>query len=158
MTVTEIIAKAQTGALSNEECSTLSKAIEQGRVELEGVRNKLNSALHNEELAKSELASMVRRDGVKALAQKYSFTDHEYLDFLLNKKELNLEDSESIDSFMTQLSSENPKFFELEISGGSGSGVDNLIFTPKSSSAVGAGRINSTGDIASMLDSAPEFL
>ncbi len=159
MTTLELITKAGQGALSEEECKQLSRELSLHKTQVDGLRSEISTLQLTADTAKRELEGMKRRDRLSAIAKEHHFTELDYLEYLAEKESLDVNDSEQIANFMSQLTSSHSKFFDLEIVGGSGSGVDNVNFlSTEQNESCGERRSGSLGDITNLLDLAPEVL
>lgn len=128
-----------------------------GMTELEKIQIELktaqasNAALEAAKAkAESELAGMKRTAKIGAISKKHGFEPAAYLDYLLGKNSVDIENDEAVGTFLGNVKKENPKFFKAEISPG--------VETPKppqqgQPAAVPADRV---GNIIGMLKNAPE--
>ncbi len=65
-----------------------------------------------------QLDSMIRRGKVGELAARHHFTDPDYLAFLCEKHQLDLDSEEAVEHFMAELSGKCPKLFRVELFSG----------------------------------------
>lgn len=164
----EIIAKAARKPLSAEECAELKAMAEgstpdcdSGNTEITRLRNELANAINERDTAINQLAAATRKTRINALAAKHRFCDPEYLDFLAQKENLNLDHEEEIDSFIQKITGEKPRFFDLDLNPGAGGGANHPgTANPFNSTttAASAPPFLRTGakEIARMLEDAPD--
>jgi hypothetical protein len=70
--------------------------------------------------ASKELGSLKFSSAVSKVAGKHKFSDPEYLGYLVQSKDLNLEDEEAVSAFMKELEGNSPNLFKSEVKPGGG--------------------------------------
>ena len=81
--------------------------------------------------ADASLAAYQRKAAVGEIAKKHGFADADYLSYLMQQKELKLDDEPAVTSFMSELGKTTPGLFKADIRGGSGT-------NPNGNTGVGA--------------------
>ena len=95
--------------------------IKQSRPQLELMQQELhNTALQRDNHA-AELKKIKDAQTLQRIADDYSFNDMEYLEFVLQKNNVQCDDPESVKSFMQELKKSQPRFFNLQLKAGAGS-------------------------------------
>ncbi len=156
MNFNELVAKAAAGALSAEDCEQLVALEAEQRRSADAMRSQLDAARVSADSAKRELAAFQRREKITELAAKFDFSDPDYLGYLVERRQIDLDDPEQTEAFYQQLATEIPLFFSIALPSGAGSGVDNVF-----SAQDGIAEVRnqpSAGHIAKLLESAPEVI
>lgn len=111
--------------LDELESSGMSEA-EKSKKESEKAQKKLQDqidALTKErDEAVSKMTAYERSGKVRSIADKHSFSDADYLDYLLNSKQIDLEKESDVSNFLRDLSSNRPELFKSSAKPGSGTG------------------------------------
>lgn len=78
--------------------------------------------------AKANFAKSERTSKIAKLAQKHNFSDAEYLDYLTNASQLDLDDEGATTKYMTDLGKSKPQLFKSSAKpgGGTGTGGKNM--------------------------------
>jgi len=120
---------------------------------IDQIRQDLAAAAAERDSANGELRRLKRQNCLNDLAGKHGFCDVEYLDFVLDKHNIELEDTEKVNEFMQQLRQNNPRNFVLPLQPGAGSRPGALPEKRKYPSA-GTSRMDA---VELMLSGAPEI-
>ncbi len=99
---------------------------------------------------RDELNKIKFRSQVAEIAGHYNFNDPEYLEFLVGKSQVAIDDQEQIKEFMGRVREELPRHFKIELRPGSGS-------NPAPGSAADFTNAQQSGDVMQMLCHAPEI-
>ena len=120
--------------------------------EIDQVRQQLRDTAAERDNVAGELKTLRRHNAIKTLASQYGFTDAEYLDFVLQKNNVEPDNNDLANAFMQQFRQTNPRYFALPVKPGSGS-------RPGSAPAAGKNSAGSALDmLEDMLSSAPELI
>jgi hypothetical protein len=118
---------------------------------LEQLRQELQTATGQRDQIRNELEQLQRSNQLTQLARTCGFNDVEYLDFLLQKNQIDITDTEAADQFIQQFKTANPRYFSLPVKPGSGSRPNGN----RVSAVTGSG--NRMSALESMLADAPEI-
>jgi hypothetical protein len=113
--------------------------------ELERLRSAAESACAERDRLAGELGIVKRAAAVKRLAEKHNFTDPDYLDFLLQKREVAMDDHAAVEAAVNGLKNEIPRFFRVDIHSG-----------PAEKAGSCPGRDSDRTDLTTMVSNAPE--
>ncbi|MBR7144342.1 MAG: hypothetical protein IKD10_05310 [Lentisphaeria bacterium] len=95
--------------------------------EIDRMRKELHETLQERDNHAAELKKLKQDQSLNSIANDYSFNDVEYLEFILQKNHVQLDDPQAVKSFMQQLKTEKPKFFNLPLKPGAGSRPGNAV-------------------------------
>ncbi len=163
----EIIAKAAGKPLSDEECAELkamadmSNANNQEESEIIRLQRELAGAIRERDDAKNQLKCAIRKNRVQQIAAQYRFSDPEYLDYLAQKENVNLDNHDDTDKFIQKINQAKPRFFDIEINSGAGGGCQPSTPSTNPCSHTHAASAPSSfraghKEIARMLEEAPD--
>lgn len=93
-----------------EQAEAKLKAAEQARLAAESERDE----------AKKQHAALIRRNRISELAAKHKCEDADYLDYLAEKRGIDLADEAKTAAFIESLKKEAPKYFAAEVKPGAG--------------------------------------
>ena len=93
----------------------------QSRPELEVVRKELRETALQRDNHAAELKKLKVAQTLQSIADDYSFNDVEYLEFVLQKNNVQCDNPEAVKSFMLELKKSKPRFFNLQLKSGAGS-------------------------------------
>ncbi len=96
--------------------------------------------------AERSLNDLIFKNNVAQLAEKYSFCDKNYLEYLCKLNKLDFADEAASREFISKLQNDAPKFFKPSLQSGIGTAAPSP--APKD---------YQSNDIISMLNDAPEF-
>lgn len=130
---------------------TLTDITRKNMPEIEQVRCELQQTAAERDQAAGELKQLKRDNMLKKLAENHGFSDLDYLDFILQKNNIDPADDAPCNDFMQKLKTTHPRYFISPVKSGSGSRPGNAPM-PVSSSR---GRMEA---LEMMLTSAPEVL
>ncbi|MBE6368590.1 MAG: hypothetical protein E7056_00325 [Lentisphaerae bacterium] len=121
--------------------------------EIDRVKQQLQAAASQRDSAAAELKELKRQNLLSKAAAKHGFNDVDYLDFILQKNQIEVEDPQQLAGFLDEFRKSNPRYFSLPLKPGSGSRPGN------SSNAAGMaeygnGRFDA---VQQMLAGAPEL-
>lgn len=142
--------KGKVESLENRDLSETERLKKDFDKELNRLRGSLQTLSAERDSARQELDSVKFRQNISELAGKYNFTDARYLEYLASKDSIALEDPEKVKEFMESLKEASPKLFKLELRPGGGSNPG------PGSGATGFLSAKNEGDVAKMLQNAPE--
>ena len=115
--LTSKIEELETNGMSEAE-----KAKAQAEKELKKLQADLASATKERDSAKANLAKMERTAKIQAISSKHNFSDAEYLDYLANSKQIDIDSEASVTEFMTNLTKDRPELFKSGAKSGGGTG------------------------------------
>ena len=140
--------------LSGELENLRSKVIESEREKL-GEKERLELDIKNLSLERDQLKEahekLLRRQTVSELAGKNRFSDADYLDYLISRENIDLNDEAACCKFIAKLRMEKPGAFESGLKSGSGSGIASAMQNAGEQFSGGRDRI---GNIISQLENA----
>lgn len=119
------------------------------RREISQLKKNLKLLAEERDRHRDELRQIRLRGRVTEIAGQFNFNDPEYLEYLVGKNQLELDDREQVRDFMARIREEMPRHFKVELrpGGGSNPGYDHHAdFTSARQS----------GDVMQMLCHAPE--
>jgi chromosome segregation ATPase len=119
--------------------------------ELKRLRENIRSVSRERDDVQKELESVKFRKQVADIAGRYRFSDSEYLEYLVGKNNIALDDTAAVEKFMEDLRESSPKHFILDMKSGAGSAPESTIETELFSAV-------QDGDITNMLAHAPEVI
>ncbi len=119
------------------------------RREINQLKKNLKLMAEERDLHRGELEKIRFREQVSKIAGKFSFKDPEYLEYLIGKNELELDDQEQVNAFMGRIREEMPRHFKVDLhpGGGSAPGYDHH---------ADFNNAQQSGDVMQMLCHAPE--
>lgn len=137
--------------LSDENRKTLNDWLEQFEnvPKEQQLLNTIEQLTAQRDNAEKSLNELLYKNNVAALAEKYSFSDKGYLEYLCKLNNIDFTDDAVSKNFMLKLQSDAPKFFKPVLQ--AGSGVDSTIDSRSVS------KDYQQNDILSLLNNAPEF-
>ena len=146
--LSDIIPKAD---LSDENRKILSDWLGQfeKNPEQQELLNTIEQLKSERDSAEKTLNDMIYKNHVAELADSYSFSDKNYLEYLCKQNKVDFTDSAISKNFMEKLQSDSPKFFKVNLQSGTGSCTAD---TPP------IRKDYHSGDILSMLNNAPEIM
>ena len=106
--------------LQNQSLTDAEKAKKATEKQIAELTKQVQSLTTERDAAKSELAASARRARVAEIAQKYGFTNADYLSFLMQGAELKLDDDNAVTTYMGTLTKEQPELFRSTVKPGSG--------------------------------------
>lgn len=106
--------------LQNQSLTDAEKAKKATEKQIAELNKQVQSLTTERDAAKSELAASARRARVAEIAQKYGFTNADYLGFLMQGAELKLDDDNAVTTYMGTLTKEQPELFRSTAKPGSG--------------------------------------
>lgn len=106
--------------LQNQSLTDAEKAKKATEKQIAELTKQVQSLTTERDAAKSELAASARRARVSEIAQKYGFTNADYLSFLMQGAELKLDDDNAVTTYMGTLTKEQPELFRSTAKPGSG--------------------------------------
>lgn len=89
--------------------------------EIEQVRQQLRETISERDTVAGELNTLRRKNTVSDLAKQYGFTDAEYLDFILQKNQIDPAQDDLTGKFMQGFKQNHPRYFALPVKPGAGS-------------------------------------
>ena len=93
--------------------------------EIDRMRKELHATAQERDNHVAELKKLKQDRSLNSIANDYSFNDVEYLEYILQKKHIQLDDPQAVKVFMQQLKADKPKFFNLPLKPGAGSRPGN---------------------------------
>ena len=93
--------------------------------EIDRMRKELHETARERDTHAAELKKLKQDHSLSSIAADYNFNDVEYLGFILQKNQVQLDDPGAIKSFMQQLKADKPRFFNLPLKQGAGSRPGN---------------------------------
>lgn len=142
----------------NEELSALRRKLEeQENAKLsaeELLQKQLNAALSERDALLSRHKALERRDLIRKLAEKSGCEDPEYLDFLAERRKVDLENEEAASAFLAEAARQSPHCFRASVNPGSGTAAPAL---PGGSAPEDEFREDRIGKLVRRLNSAPEI-
>ena len=121
--------------------------------ELAELRRRAEETGAERDAAQKELRGLRFRRRVDELADRYRFTDRDYLEYLCERGALEVDSPEQSEAFMEELRTRLPRFFKTELKPGAG-----LPDTPPVAAAGGAIVSDPAAELARMIAAAPESL
>jgi hypothetical protein len=100
--------------------------------------------------AKKSLDDMIFKNHVAELADNYSFSDKDYLEYLCKTNNVDFADAASSKNFMNKLQLDSPKFFKINLQSGTGTASAVPEYAPVKKN-------HQIDDILSLLNNAPEI-
>ena len=137
--------------LSDENRKTLNDWLEQFEnvPKEQQLLNTIEQLTTQRDNAEKSLNELIYKNNVASLAEKYSFSDKGYLEYLCKLNNIDFADDAVSKNFMQKLQSDAPKFFKPVLQ--AGSGVDSPVDPRRIS------KDYQHDDILSLLNNAPEF-
>lgn len=132
------------------EAEKLKKRLSQMEEKLKASEDAGKLAENDRDEARQELAALIRKNRIGELAAKHKCEDPEYLDFLAQKRGVDLNDEAKAADFMESLKKEAPKYFAADVK----SGAEIPPAKPQQENNVRAG--DRIGAIMQSLNNAPE--
>ena len=123
MNIKEILADILPKAdISDEKRKALSDWIEQFEKvpDEQELLNTVEQLRAERDSARKSLDDMIYKEHVAKLAETYSFSDNDYLEYLCKLNKIDFADNSSSKKFMDQLQVDAPKFFKLNLQAGTG--------------------------------------
>lgn len=155
-------------AEQNANIAELNSRIEE--IEAKGLPEKDKLAKESAKLAKQLADLAAERDTFKAeldstrfgnsvakFAGEHSFTDQEYLGYMLKTKKIATDDTEAVKAFMGELKKTSPKLFKAEGSPGGDTPRTPTGGSPNPGANAKFEEAKKSGDMAAMLANAPEI-
>lgn len=90
--------------------------------ELKKLQDEVAALTAERDDAVGKMTKYERSGKVREIADKHKFSDAEYLDYLFNSKEIDLEKEADVSKFMSDLGSSRPELFASSARSGSGTG------------------------------------
>lgn len=90
--------------------------------ELKKLQDEVAALTAERDDAVGKMTKYERSGKVREIADKHKFSDAEYLDYLFNSKEIDLEKETDVSNFMRDLGSSRPELFASSARSGSGTG------------------------------------
>lgn len=149
MNIKEILSEVVKSAeLSDENRKTINDWLDQFEnvPQEQQLLNTIEQLTAQRDNAERSLNDLVYKNNVAELAEKYSFSDKGYLEYLCKLNNIDFADDAGSKDFMNKLRNDAPKFFKPILQ--SGSGV---------TASVAAAKDYQSNDILSLLNNAPEF-
>lgn len=87
---------------------------------LKALQTQVAALTQERDEAKASLAKSERTAAISKIATAHSFSDSDYLDFLANSKEIDLNDDGAVSSFMKELGTSRPELFKSSAKPGGG--------------------------------------
>lgn len=106
--------------IQNQSLSEADKAKKATDKQIAELTKQVQALTGERDAAKTELEASVRRAKVAEIAQKYGFTNADYLGFLMQGAELKLDDENAVTTYMGTLTKEQPELFRSTVRPGSG--------------------------------------
>jgi len=144
--------KSKVESLENRDLSEAEKLKKDFDKELNRLRGSLQTLSTERDSVRQELDSVKFKQSVAGVAGKYNFTDQQYLEYLTARDGVALDDPDRVEEFINGLKETSPKLFKLELRPGGGSNPGS------GSGAAGFLSAKADGDVAKMLQNAPEVL
>lgn len=132
------------------EAEKLKKRLSQMEEKLKASEDAGKLAENDRDEARQELAALIRKNRIGELAAKHKCEDPEYLDFLAQKRGVDLNDEAKTADFMESLKKEVPKYFAADVK----PGAEIPPAKPQQENNVRAG--DRIGAIMQSLNNAPE--
>lgn len=89
--------------------------------EIERMRQELRNTACERDNHAAELKKLKQNQALNSIAKDYNFNDVEYLEFVLQKNNVQTDDPQAVKNFMQQLKADKPGFFDLPLKSGAGS-------------------------------------
>lgn len=99
--------------------------------ELTAVKHSLAEVTAERDACRLALSKLERKQQINQLAKERSFSDPDYLDFLLETGKINYQDPEELNAFFTNLAGKSPRLFLPELKSGSGSNPAPVPTSPR---------------------------
>ena len=113
--------------LLKEELSNLKSQLEeQENAKLsaeELLKKQLSAALSEKEALQQKHDLLARATSIRRLAEQSGCVDPDYLDFLAGRQNVDLDDSQAVEQFLSQMLNSRPYCFKSALHPGSGSGT-----------------------------------
>jgi DNA repair exonuclease SbcCD ATPase subunit len=109
--------------LENSGKSEAEKAKAASDKELAKLQKQVADLTKERDEAKENFANSERTSKIAKLAAKHSFSDAEYLDYLTNAKQLDLDDDTATAEYMKELGKSKPELFKSTAKPGGGTGT-----------------------------------
>ncbi len=104
---------------------TLTDLTRKNMPEIEQVRCELQQTAAERDQAAGELKQLKRENMLKKLAENHGFSDLDYLDFILQKNNIDPAENTPCNDFMQKLKTTHPRYFISPVKSGSGSRPGN---------------------------------
>ena len=140
--------KRETGSLP--EAEQLRRKFE---TELAELRRRAEETGAERDAAQKELRGLRFRRRVDELADRYRFTDRDYLEYLCERGALEVDSPEQSEAFMEELRTRLPRFFKTELKPGAG-----IPEPPLPAATGGSTTSDPAAELARMIAAAPESL
>lgn len=121
--------------------------------ELAELRRRAEETGAERDAAQKELRGLRFRRRVDELADRYRFTDRDYLEYLCERGALEVDSPEQSEAFMEELRTRLPRFFKTELK--PGAGIPEL---PLPAATGGSTTSDPAAELARMIAAAPESL
>lgn len=121
--------------------------------ELAELRRRADETGAERDAAQQELHQLRFRRRVDELADRYRFTDRDYLEYLCERGALEIEQPERAEAFMEELRGRMPRFFKTELKPGAG-----VPETALPAAANGATASDPASELARLIAAAPESI
>lgn len=152
MNIKEILSDiVKSAELSDENRKTLNDWLEQFEnvPREQQLLNTIEQLTTQRDNAERSLTDLIYKNNVAELAEKYAFSDKNYLEYLCKINKIDFDDDAVAKNFMNKLHDDAPKFFKPNLQ--AGTGVD------PSKDAAPVKKDYQYNDILSLLNNAPEF-
>lgn len=100
------------------EAEKLKKKLDQIEAKLQAAENARKVAESDRDEARGEYSALIRKNRINELAAKHKCEDPEYLDFLAQKRGIDLNDDKKAADFLEGLKKEVPKYFAADVKPG----------------------------------------
>ena len=121
--------------------------------ELAELRRRAEETGAERDAAQKELRGLRFRRRVDELADRYRFTDRDYLEYLCERGALEVDSPEQSEAFMEELRTRLPRFFKTELKPGAG-----IPEPPLPAATGGSTTSDPAAELARMIAAAPESL
>ena len=115
--------------------------------ELAELRSAAETAGAERDRLAAELNIVKRNAAIRVLAEKHNFTDPDYLDFLMQKKGVAMDDQVAVESAVAALKKDCPRFFRVDVHPGSAAAAPG---------EYNGRTVENQRDLAVMVSNAPE--
>lgn len=106
--------------LENAGKTEAEKATAANAKALSALQKQVNELTKERDEAKASLAKSERTSAIGKIAGKHNFSDPDYLDYLANSKEIDLNDESAVAGFMKELGNSRPELFKSSAKSGGG--------------------------------------
>ncbi|QSH40111.1 hypothetical protein P0136_01385 [Lentisphaerota bacterium ZTH] len=136
-------------ALESRDLSETERIKKNHGQKVDQMQKDISELTRERDSARKQLESLHFRQKINQLAAKHRFDNADFLEYLIRKDGVAIEDEEQVESFIDELKQSNPKHFRVEVRSGAGSKIGTH--------ETGFATAEKSGDIAGMLENAPEI-